>query len=64
MGLLDTDEGKRRLLAVDLPILERYNQERDREYRILAQRQGTGLVLRYRLKPPIPSNRSGRRWTR
>jgi hypothetical protein len=51
MGLFDTEEGKRRLLAVEIPILERYNQERDPEFRILAQRQGAGLALRYRLKP-------------
>jgi hypothetical protein len=51
MGLLDSDEGKRRLLTVEIPILERYNQERDPDYRVQMQRQGTGLVLRYRLKP-------------
>ena len=51
MGLLDTDEGKRRLLSVEIPIIERYNQERDAEYRIVAQRQGSGLALRFRLKP-------------
>jgi hypothetical protein len=51
MGLFDTDEGKRRLLAVEIPILERYNQERDVDFRITAQRQGSGVALRYRLKP-------------
>jgi len=51
MGLFDTDEGKRRLLSVELPILERYNQERDADFRIVAQRQGSGLALRFRLKP-------------
>jgi hypothetical protein len=51
MGLLDSDDGKRRLLTVEIPIVERYNQERDPEYRIQVQRQGSGLVLRFRLKP-------------
>ncbi len=51
MGLLDSEEGKRRLLTTEIPIVERYNQERDAEFRIQVQRQGTGLVLRYRLKP-------------
>jgi hypothetical protein len=51
MGLLDSEIGKRRLLSVEIPIIERYNQDRDAEYRIRASRQGTGLVLHYRLKP-------------
>ncbi len=51
MGLLDSEDGKRRLLTVEIPIVERYNQERDAEFRVQVQRQGTGLVMRYRLKP-------------
>ena len=51
MGLLDSEEGKRRLLTVEVPILERYNQERDPDYRIRVHRQGNGLALGYRLKP-------------
>ena len=37
MGLFDSEEGKRRLLVVEVPILERYNQERDPEYRVQAR---------------------------
>jgi hypothetical protein len=51
MGLLDSEAGKRRLLSVEIPIIERYNQDRDADFRIRAVRQGTGLVLHYRLKP-------------
>jgi len=51
MGLLDSEAGKRRLLSVEVPIIERYNQDRDPEYRVRVGRQGTGLVLHYRLKP-------------
>jgi len=51
MGLLDSEEGKRRLLTVEIPIIERYNQERDPDYRIRVHRQGNGLALGYRLKP-------------
>jgi hypothetical protein len=51
MALLDTDAGKRRLLSVEIPVIERYNQDRDPAYRIAVARLGGGLVLRYRLKP-------------
>jgi hypothetical protein len=51
MGLLDGDAGKKRLLSVEIPVIERYNQERDRDFRVRVQRVGGGLVLRYRLKP-------------
>jgi len=51
MGLLDSEEGKRRLLTVEVPVVERYNQQRDPDFRIQVHRQGSGLVLRYRLKP-------------
>jgi len=51
MGLLDSEAGKRRLLSVEIPIIERYNQDRDVDYRIRVARQGSGLVLHYRLKP-------------
>src|SRR3954454_3789313 len=50
-SLLDTEGGKRRLLSVEIPVLERYNEGRDPEYRIRVQRHGNGLLLRYRLKP-------------
>src|SRR4051812_956467 len=51
MGLLDTEPGKRRLLAVEIPAIERYNAGRDPEFRINVTRVGGGLVLSYCLKP-------------
>ena len=51
MGLLDTEPGKRRLLAVEVPAIERYNAGRDPEFRIAVTRAGGGLVLSYCLKP-------------
>jgi hypothetical protein len=51
MGLLDSDTGKRRLLSVEIPVIERYNRERDPEYRIGVTRLASSLLLRYRLKP-------------
>ena len=29
MGLLDSEAGKRRLLTVEIPVVERYNEGRD-----------------------------------
>lgn len=51
MGLLDSEIGKKRLLTVEFPVIERYNQGRDEDYRIRVQRQGSILLLRFRLKP-------------
>ena len=51
MGLLDSEPGKRRLLTVEIPVIERYNEARDPEFRIALQPQGSMVVLRYRLKP-------------
>jgi len=51
MGFLDSEAGKRRLLTVEIPVIERYNEGRDPEYRIKVARVGGTLVLRYRLKP-------------
>ena len=51
MGLLDTEAGKRRLLTIEIPIIERYNEGRDVAFKIRTVRQGTSLVLRYCLKP-------------
>jgi hypothetical protein len=51
MGLLDSDAGKRRLLTVELPVIERYNQGRDSEFKIQVVPEAGGLTLRYRLKP-------------
>lgn len=51
MGLLDSEQGKRRLLSVEIPVIERYNADRAPEYRIGVSPVGSTLVLRYRLKP-------------
>src|SRR5262245_65905883 len=51
MGLLDTEPGKRRLLAVEVPAIEAYNDGRASEYRIAITRLAGSLVLSYRLKP-------------
>ena len=51
MSLLDDEAGKRRLLTVEIPILERYNEERAADYKIKVERHGKSIVLRYRLKP-------------
>ena len=36
MGLLDSEPGKRRLLTVELPVIERYNSGRDPDFKIQA----------------------------
>ena len=51
MGLLDSEQGKRRLLSVEIPVIERYNDGREPEYRIRVIPMGATVVLRYRLKP-------------
>ncbi len=51
MGLLDSQAGKLRLLSVEIPIIERYNQGRDAPYQIRLHKHAGGLVLEYRLKP-------------
>lgn len=51
MGLFDTEAGKRRLLTVEIPVIEKYNEGRDADYRIRVERVRQALVLRYRLKP-------------
>ena len=51
MGLLDSEAGKRRLLSVEIPVIERYNEGREPAYKIQVSRLGGSLVLRYRLKP-------------
>ncbi|MFO0863255.1 MAG: hypothetical protein U0744_01100 [Gemmataceae bacterium] len=51
MGLLDSEAGKRRLLTVEIPVIERYNEGRDADYRIQLIPSGAALALRYRLKP-------------
>jgi hypothetical protein len=51
MGLLDSETGKRRLLSVEIPVIERYNHGRAPEYQIGVARLASSLLLRYRLKP-------------
>lgn len=51
MSFLDSESGKRRLLSVEIPILERYNSEREDRFKIRVAREKGRLVLRYRLKP-------------
>jgi GT2 family glycosyltransferase len=51
MGLLDSENGKRRLITVEIPIIEQYNRDRDADFRIQVRRHGGGLVLAYKLKP-------------
>ena len=51
MSLLECETGKRRILSVEIPVIERYNQNRDGEFKIQVVRLGGTLVLRYRLKP-------------
>ena len=51
MGLLDSESGKRRLLTVEIPVLERYNEGRDPHFHIKLSRLGSTLLLRYNLKP-------------
>jgi len=51
MSLLDSEAGKRRLLTVEIPVIERYNEGRDPEYRVRVQKMGNMLMLHYRLKP-------------
>src|SRR5436853_5519208 len=51
MSLLTSEAGKRRLLSVELPVIERYNAGRDAEYQIQVVKHLGGLLLNYRLKP-------------
>ena len=51
MGLLDTELGKRRLLSVEVPAIEKYNEGRDAGFKIALARVGGTLVLSYQLKP-------------
>src|SRR5450755_3704689 len=51
MALFDSETGKRRLLTVELPVIERYNEGRDADFKIRLARQGNVLALAYRLKP-------------
>ena len=40
MSLLESEAGKRRLLSIEIPVIERYNEGRDPEFRIRLTRQG------------------------
>ena len=51
MGLLDTEFGKRRLLSVEVPAIEQYNEGRDAAFKVRLTRVGGTLVMNYVLKP-------------
>jgi len=51
MGLFDTEAGKRRLLSVEIPVIERYNEGRDDAFKIRVARSGSAVILCYSLKP-------------
>lgn len=51
MGLFDTEVGKRRLLTVELPAIEKYNEGRSSQFRVQAKKVRNSLVLTYHLKP-------------
>jgi hypothetical protein len=51
LGLLDTEFGKRRLLSVEVPAIEKYNEGRDAGFKVILTRVGGALVLGYQLKP-------------
>ena len=51
MSLFHSETGKRRLLSIEIPILERYNEERAEDFKIKVVRKQDRLLLRYRLKP-------------
>lgn len=50
-SLLHSDEGKRRLLSVEIPAIEKYNQGREEAYKIRLVQTKTAIILRYQLKP-------------
>jgi hypothetical protein len=51
MSLLQSNAGKRRLLSVEVPVIERYNEGRAEAFKVRVSREGGRLVLRYALKP-------------
>src|SRR5712692_4943590 len=51
MSLLDSEAGKRRLLSIEIPVIEKYNEGRDELFKIRLLRVGGALILPYSLKP-------------
>jgi hypothetical protein len=51
MALLDTELGKARLLTIEIPVIEKYNEGRATDFRIRLGKIGGTLVLAYALKP-------------
>ena len=51
MSLLDNEAGKRRLLSIEIPVIEKYNEGRDELFKIRLTRRRARWLLRYRLKP-------------
>ncbi|MSR30284.1 MAG: hypothetical protein EXR99_02150 [Gemmataceae bacterium] len=50
-ALLRDERTKQRLLRVEIPIIEQYNRDRDKEYKIRVETTRQGLSLNYLLKP-------------
>ena len=49
--MLFSEAGKRRLLSVEIPVIEHYNEGRHDQYQIRVVKTKSALVLKYRLKP-------------
>lgn len=49
--LLRNESAKRRLVSVEFPVIEQYNRDREKEYRITIAPTAEGLALNYKLKP-------------
>lgn len=51
MQWFETEKGKRRLLMIEIPAIERYNAHREEKFKIRLIKRDLSLVLRYRLAP-------------
>jgi len=51
MGIMDNPVSKERLLRVELPAIQAYNNQRDAEYCVSVEPKGGELLIKYRLKP-------------
>lgn len=51
MGIMDNPLSKERLLNVELPAIQAYNNQRDPDFRVVVEPKGSDLLLKYRLKP-------------
>ncbi len=57
MSLLESDAGKRRLLTIEIPVIERYNEWRDPAFRIRLNKVGGALVITFS-PPTSPSTKA------